>query len=177
MGPPIPLVGGRPGLDNDTYSRQVNTMKKNVLLLFIAALFLASCGLKAPPLPPETVVPERISDLRVKMIEGGVTLKWTIPTLNNDGTELTDVVGFKVLRKDVPNEDVDCPPCTGEFNEIADFTLTVPGKAVIADGAVLFSDTSLSPWITYTYVVVAYNSTGNFSKTSNPIVVSLTRAN
>ena len=38
-------------LIQDTYSRQVITMKKSVLLLFIAALFLASCGLKAPPLP------------------------------------------------------------------------------------------------------------------------------
>jgi hypothetical protein len=150
-------------------------MKKSVLLLFITALFLASCGLKAPPLPPEAVVPERISDLKVKMIEGGVTLKWTIPTTNTDGTALTDLVGFKVLRKDVADKDVDCPPCTGEFNEIADFTIAVPGKAVIADGAVLFSDTSLSPFVTYTYTVVAYNSTGNFSKTSNSVVVSLTR--
>lgn len=151
-------------------------MKRSVLLLFVSALFLASCGLKAPPLPPEAVVPERISDLRVKMIEGGVTLKWTIPTTNTDGTPLTDLVGFKVLRKDVADKDIDCPPCTGEFNEIADFTVLVPGKAVISEGAVLFSDTSLSPWVTYTYVVIAYNSTGNFSKTSNAIVVSLTRA-
>ncbi len=150
-------------------------MKKNVLLLFIAALFLASCGLKAPPLPPEAVVPERISDLKVKMIDGGVTLKWTVPTTNTDGTQLTDLVGFKVLRKDVADKDVDCPPCTGEFQEIADFTLSVPEKAVIADGAVLFSDTSLSPFINYTYVVISYNSTGNFSKTSNSMVVSLTR--
>jgi hypothetical protein len=150
-------------------------MKKSVLLLFITALFLASCGLKAPPLPPEAVVPERIEDLKVKMIEGGVTLKWTVPTTNTDGTALTDLVGFKVLRKDVPDEDVDCPPCTGEFNEIADFTVLVPGKAVISEGAVLFSDTSLSPFVKYTYVVLSYNSAGNFSRTSNDVAVSLTR--
>lgn len=151
-------------------------MKKNVLLLFIAALFLASCGLKAPPLPPEPVVPERISDLKVKMTDGGVTLKWTIPTTKTDGTAPADLVGFKVLRKDVPDKDVDCPPCTGEFEEVADFTISAPGKAVISDGAVLFSDTSLSPSITYTYVVISYNSAGNFSKTSNSMVVSLSRA-
>ena len=44
---------------------------------------------------------------------------------------------------------------------------------MISEGAVLFSDTSLSPSITYTYVVVSYNSAGNFSKTSNPMDVSL----
>jgi predicted small lipoprotein YifL len=150
-------------------------MKKSIVLLFITALFLASCGLKAPPLPPEAVVPERIDDLKVKMIEGGGTLKWTVPTTNTDETVLTDLVGFKVLRKDVADEDVDCPPCTGEFNEIADITVAVPGKAIFTEGAVLFSDTSLSPYVTYTYVVISYNSTGNFSRTSNDVVVSLTR--
>jgi hypothetical protein len=150
-------------------------MKKNVLLLFIAALFLASCGLKAPPLPPEPVLPERISDLKVKMIEGGVMLKWTIPTTNTDGTALTDLAGFKVLRKDVPDKNVDCPPCTGDFVEIADFTISSPGKAVISDGTVLFSDMSLSPSITYTYVVISYTSAGSFSRTSNSMVVSLSR--
>jgi hypothetical protein len=145
------------------------------LLLFVAALFLVSCGLKAPPLPPEAVVPDRITDLRLKKIEGGVTLKWTMPTADTDGMELTDLAGFKVLRKDVPDKDIDCPPCTGEFTEIADFTLSVPGKAQISGDSVYFSDTSLSPSITYTYVVVSYNSVGNFSKTSNPIDVYFER--
>ena len=150
-------------------------MKRNVLLFFIAALFLVSCGLKGPPLPPEVVVPDRVADLKVKLTDGGVALTWTMPVVNTDGTDLTDLVGFKVLRKDVPDKDVDCPPCTGKFEEIADFTLSVPGKAVIANGTVLFSDTSLSPSITYTYVVVSYNSAGSFSKTSNPVDVSLSR--
>ncbi len=150
-------------------------MKKNVLLLFVVALFLASCGLKAPPLPPEEVAPDRVTDLKVRPTDGGVALTWTMPTVNTDGTNLTDLTGFKVLRKDVPNKDIDCPPCTGKFEEIADVTLTVPGKAVIAGGSVLYPDTSLSPSITYTYVVVAYNSAGVFSQTSNPVDVSLSR--
>ncbi len=116
-------------------------MKKNVILLFIAALFLVSCGLKAPPLPPEAVVPERISDLKVKKTEGGITLKWTIPTTRTDPQ-----------------------PRTGPVK-----------KLLGCGGAVVFSDTSLSPYITYTYVVISYDSTGNFSKTSNSVVVSLTR--
>jgi predicted small lipoprotein YifL len=148
-------------------------MKRNVLLFFAAALFLASCGLKGPPLPPEAVAPERVGDLTVGRADGGVTLTWTMPSVNTDGTKLTDLVGFKVLRKDVPDKDVDCPPCTGKFEEIADFTLSVPGKAVISDRTVLFPDTSLSSSITYTYVVVSYNSAGTFSKTSNAVDVSL----
>jgi hypothetical protein len=153
---------------------KVNAMQR-YLLLFAAALFLVSCGLKAPPLPPEAVVPDRITDLRLKQIEGGVTLKWTIPTTDTEGMELVDLVGFKVLRKDVPDKDIDCPPCSGDFREIADFTLSVPGKAQISGDSVYYSDTSLSPSITYTYVVVSYNSVGNFSKTSNPIDVYFER--
>ncbi len=148
---------------------------KKYLLFFIAALFLVSCGLKAPPLPPEVVVPNRISDLRLKKIDGGIMLKWTVPTKNSDGTDLADLTGFKILRKDIPDKDIDCPPCSMKFKEIADFTLTVPGKAEISGGSVLYSDTSLSPSITYTYEVVSYNSMGNFSSPSNLIDVYFER--
>lgn len=148
---------------------------RRYLFFFVASLFLVSCGLKAPPLPPETVVPERVSDLKLKKIEGGVTLKWTMPKTDTEGTTLTDLVGFKVLRKDVPDKDIDCPPCSGNFEEIADFTLSVPGKAKISGDSVYYSDTSLSPSITYTFVVVSYNSMGNFSRTSNPIDVYFER--
>lgn len=49
---------------------------------------LAACGgggsASAPPPPPRPTT-------------GSVTLTWTIPTLNTDGSQLTNLMGFKVI--------------------------------------------------------------------------------
>lgn len=147
-----------------------------ILILVALLIFVASCGVKGPPLPPEFVVPEKIKDLKVKMVEGGVILRWTIPDKNTDGTELTDLSGFKVFRKDVPDEEIDCPPCTQKFEEIFDFTLAVPGKAKVEKDRIYIEDLSLLPNISYTYVVVSYNTAGYHSSYSNTIDVYFRRA-
>lgn len=146
-----------------------------ILILAALVIFAASCGVKGPPLPPEYVVPKRINDLKVKKVDGGVILRWTIPTENTDGSELTDLSGFKVFRKDVPDEDIDCPPCTKKFERIYDFTLSVPGKAEIKKERVYIEDLSLSPNISYTYVVISYNTAGYKSAFSNTIEVYFRR--
>lgn len=148
---------------------------QKIFILAALLIFAASCGVKGPPLPPEYVVPDRIDDLKVKKVEGGVILRWTIPKVNSDGSELTDLSGFKVFRKDVPDEEIDCPPCTKKFEEIYDFTLSVPGKAEIEKGKVYIEDLSLLPNISYTYVVTSYNTAGYNSSYSNTIEVYFRR--
>ena len=155
-------------------------MLKRILIPFIAVGFIfgclvTSCGVKAPPLPPEFVVPKKIDDLKVRKEVGGVTLKWTMPKENTDDSTLTDLSGFKVFRKDVPDEDVECAPCSGEFEEISDFTLAAPGKAKIKGDTVYLEDLSLSGGIRYVYMVVSYNIGGYWSDPSNTIEVYFQR--
>lgn len=152
-------------------------MKRIVFLIvtIVIPIFTLSCGVKAPPIPPEFMVPERIDDLQVQMEDGGVLLKWTIPEKNIDGSDLLDLKGFKVFRKDIPDEEIDCPPCSGEFEEFYDFTIIVPGRAVIVDDKVYLKDFSLSPNITYVYMVLTYNARGYLSDFSNIVEVYFER--
>ena len=155
-------------------------MLKRILIPFIAVGFIvgclvASCGVKAPPLPPEFVVPKKIDDLKVKKEDGGVLLKWTKPKENTDDSTLDDLLGFRVFRKDIPDEDIDCPPCSGEFEEIYDFTLVAPGRANIKGDTIYLEDLSLSSGITYIYMVVSRNSGGFYSDPSNTIEVYFQR--
>ena len=67
------------------------------LPLLLAASLLA-CGRKAPPRPPEDIVPQTISDLTVTNVAEGIQLSWSRPVNCADGTRLTDLAGFVVER-------------------------------------------------------------------------------
>ncbi len=148
---------------------------RKLLILIAILVFVAACGVKGPPVPPEFVVPNKIKDLKVKKVEGGVILRWTMPKETVEGDSLTDLSGFKVLRKDIPDADIDCPPCSKKFREIYDFTIAVPGKARIEKSRIYLNDLSLSPNISYTYVVISYNTGGYSSSYSNAVEVYFRR--
>ena len=86
-------------------------------LLFTGTLFLvAGCGYKTAPVPPDSIVPKAINDLRYSVSEKGVTLNWTFPKETIRGTDLTDISTFDVYRAVVPLNDY-CPTCPIPFNE------------------------------------------------------------
>jgi hypothetical protein len=63
------------------------------VLISIATAPLA-CGRKAPPRPPEDVLPMPIADLRAKSISTGVELAWSRPTRYADGDRMIDLAGM-----------------------------------------------------------------------------------
>ena len=148
-------------------------MKRIVLSIVCVSLVLCfcACGVKAPPEPPSQKKPARVDDLSVTKGENGALFSWSVPTTNKDGSNLTDLAGFTVLRRDVADEDLDCPPCTGEFEKVYEFTLDEPGRALVDGRDIAFEDAPLSSGITYTYVVVPFNSGGYTGPYSNPIDV------
>lgn len=86
-------------------------------ILLTGALFLAGgCGYKTEPVPPDTIVPKAIEDLRYSVSEKGVTLNWTFPQETIVGTDLTDIRSFDVYRAVVPVSDF-CPTCPIPFRE------------------------------------------------------------
>ena len=72
----------------------------SLLLTAYCLLLIISCGIKAPPLPPEEFAPEKITDLEVYTKNNEVILKWAIPTRRVDDTKLLDLDGFEVYRKE-----------------------------------------------------------------------------
>ncbi len=95
-------------------------------LFLTGTLFLAGgCGFKTKPVPPDSIVPKAIEDLRYSVSEKGVTLDWTFPKETIKGTDLTDITTFDVYRAVVPLSDF-CSTCPIPFTE----ALQVPGGLV-----------------------------------------------
>ena len=97
-------------------------------LLLVGALFFGGCGYKTLPVPPDSIVPRAIEDLRYSLDEKGVTLTWSYPIATIKGTDLTDVASFEVYRA-VVSLDSYCPTCPIPFGE----PIVVPGGTVGTD--------------------------------------------
>jgi hypothetical protein len=67
--------------------------------LALAVVGAAACGKKGPPLPPLRPVPHAVADFAIDRLDAVVTLSFTLPSTNTDGTspvalERVDVYGL-----------------------------------------------------------------------------------
>lgn len=85
-------------------------------VLLAGSLLLSGCGYKTLPVPPETIVPKAVEDLRYTFNEKGVVLTWTYPSETIKGTDLTDISSFEVYRAVVAVDNY-CPTCPIPFGE------------------------------------------------------------
>ena len=65
-------------------------------VLLGAGVPLWGCGVKGPPLAPLVVVPIPVTEQEIRRFGGEVHLGFTLPTLNQDGTEPADLVRVDV---------------------------------------------------------------------------------
>ena len=92
------------------------------LLVLCMFLFLMSgCGYKNTPIPPESVVPQPISDLAYKLDDQGVRLTWSYPVKTIQGDPLDYISSFELYRAEIPIEEycATCPIPFGDPIEIA----------------------------------------------------------
>ena len=96
----------------------------------LAALLVVApaCGRKGPPFPPRPILPAAVGNLRAEPREAGVLLSWTKPSRNDDGSPLTDLQEFRVLRATGPLGATGAP--TSAFVHLA----TVPAAQPINAG-------------------------------------------
>lgn len=100
------------------------------VLLLTGTLFLVGgCGYKTKPVPPDSIVPMAIDDLRYSMSDKGMTLNWTFPKETIKGTALIDITSFDVFRAVVPLKDY-CSTCPIPFQE----AVKIPGGLVDPEG-------------------------------------------
>ncbi|MDK9705493.1 MAG: hypothetical protein OEL83_00465 [Desulforhopalus sp.] len=73
-------------------------------IFFVGAfLFLAGgCGVKNKPVPPASVVPEAIGDLRHTISDKGVQLTWSYPVRTVKGSIVEDISSFELFRAEIP---------------------------------------------------------------------------
>ncbi len=85
---------------------------------FLGASFLLTggCGFKNMPVPPASVVPQAIDDLRYTVKDKGVQLTWSFPVKTIKGSVLDDISSFQLFRAEIPLEDY-CGSCPVPFAE------------------------------------------------------------
>lgn len=87
-----------------------------IFLLGISLLSTGGCGYKNAPVPPASVVPQAIDDLRHTITDKGVQLSWSFPVKTIRGSQLEEVSSFELYRAEIPLEDY-CGTCPIPFAE------------------------------------------------------------
>jgi len=130
---------------------RVGSMGRHFLVLTLATIFvagLAGCGKKTRPVPPDTVMPAPITDLRYNLDEKGVELSWSYPRSTVEGDRLPyRIEKFELLRAVIPNKDY-CPDCPIPFGPSIEITAESSDK-----GRVSYQETLLRPNHRYVYRV------------------------
>jgi hypothetical protein len=145
-------------------------MKAIRIMLACTALVLVSgCGLKAPPVARNTIVPKRIVDLQAIPREGELFLVWTAPKDNTDKTALTDLEKFQILRSEGVLIAEECRGC-GEESKVI-FEMNVNSPEEVRGKRITFLVDDQEPRKVYVYQVVSVNRKGYRGSPSNPVTV------
>ena len=145
-------------------------MKKATFLTVIVLVILAwGCGVKAPPTPPDVLVPKAVKDLQGSVKEGAFYLTWSLPKENMDGSRPADLVRFLVLRRD---ETRGCPECPGEFTVKAELDLRKPHGYLLEDDTVTWKDSGLTAGVIYMYKVIGVNHWRYQGPASNQVMIT-----
>ena len=116
-----------------------------VMLMFV--LFLA-CGKKTGPVPPQSLLPQQISDLSYTLDENGAALSWSRPVKSIKGRPLSDQIIFEIYRAEIAAGDY-CQDCPIRFE--------APVAAIISDDVadqdlmMTFQDKTVRPGYRYLY--------------------------
>lgn len=130
-----------------------------LVLIFVVALSAFGCGLKLPPVAPESMAPEPVKDLRALSRNGKLLIVFTKPSKNVDGSKLTGLAGFKVMRR-VIEDAQGCKTCPEKFPVVHDIDVAHPVGAIIEGDRIIYTDADISAEVKYEYKVIAYSKDG-----------------
>lgn len=134
--------------------------KYTILAISIMIAFCgASCGKKGNPVPKGLPIPQEIQDLRGNVRDGLLFLSFAIPTKNKDGTDVTILEGFKIMKS--------CRACIGGLEVLKNIRLTDTRGFTILEGRLYTYDNDLRAGFDYIYQVVPYTKTGTELQPSN----------
>jgi predicted small lipoprotein YifL len=131
-------------------------------LFLLATLGLAlatGCGRKGPVRPERQPLPAAPEEFSLRQQGDRMVLVWSLPRFNQDGTPLTDLDGFKIMRMEFdPAED--CPNCrdTSELRRQVDLGFLRDVQQF--DDRFFLADGDLRVGFGYQYRIIPYNRWG-----------------
>jgi len=146
--------------------------------LALAALAIAACGKKAPPVAPEQRAPQPVADLAGAVEEAAIALSWTPPTRRSDNTRLRDFTLMRVFRaEDSGSGDARAAMLVdgriAGYEEIAAIRGSEPEPAIRRGPRLVLKDgKGLAYGRRYTYVIVAGDVQGRLGRPSPRVSVT-----
>lgn len=126
-------------------------MRRAALLLL---LLLTACGHRGPVRPLGEHLPVAPTGLQAQQRGSSVLLAWNLPTSNQDGSPLTDLRGFEILRMDFAG-DTPCATCRDTSRPIDFVDLEFLRQAQRSGDRIYLADRTIEPQRAYRYSVVA----------------------
>lgn len=127
-------------------------------------LWTASCGIKAPPVPPHQIAPPAVSDLQYRIADGTLILNWSVPAAT--WARQPEVSVFVVYRSKTALEKGSCKNCPLLFERVARVPVVVPEPGRSAAMRMRYREKLLKGY-RYIYKVVSRTATDISSKDSN----------
>jgi hypothetical protein len=143
-------------------------MRPFFVFVFVLAFVPPGCGKKADPRAPELATPQVIDNLTARSVASGVALTWRRPTEYVDGSELKDLAGFLIYRKDISPT---CPDCPVPYRPLT--TLDVEDQErFVKQKQYRYVDEEVEAKMTYRYRVSSQLRDGSLSQPSNEVEIS-----
>ncbi|PLX87530.1 MAG: hypothetical protein C0614_03025 [Desulfuromonas sp.] len=128
-------------------------------LTLLSLLLLAGCGTKGPVRPLAQPLPAAPPEMTLHQQGDALLLSWSQPRSNQDGSELTDLAGFRIYRQSF-NPEEDCPDCRDNAPLWRLVELDYLGHTQSRNGRLFLLDNGLEPGLGYSYKVVPFNRWG-----------------
>jgi len=143
-------------------------MKHAWLPVLMLAVAVSACGRKGEPRAPELATPKLITNLVARSTADGVILTWNRPTEYVDGSELKDLVGFVIFRKEISQSCLDCPV---PYRELTKVNVEDREKFVRLK-QYRFDDREVRATTIYRYRVASQLADGSLSGPSNEVEIT-----
>jgi predicted small lipoprotein YifL len=141
-------------------------MRKIIFALVIITL-LAGCGKKGVLIPPESLLPAPVNDLRVIQKGESFQLSWAPPSREAGGRSLHELTGFRVFKREVLPPDEDCEACANAYTLLKSVFLDYLQGVRRYDDHLLLSDADVIVGKTYQYKLVSFIKDGTAGHDSN----------
>jgi predicted small lipoprotein YifL len=128
-------------------------------ILLLLLTLLAGCGNKGPVRPLKQQVPAAPKALEVVQKGTRFLVAWDRPRTNQDGSELTNLEGFRVFKMKYDLAQ-DCPECRDTSVLLLDVDLEYLRDVRRSGERLYLWDDELEPGFGYQYRIVPYNSKG-----------------
>jgi hypothetical protein len=123
-----------------------------------------ACGIKSPPVPPETLTPPAVRDIKAEVMGDKVQLTWSMP--KKDNALFEGVEHFRVYKYKSHSSIEVCEGCPIPFKPLLDIKLDDPYPAQMEGDSIIWHD-AVEANHSYAYKVVVHHKSGGVSEDSN----------